>query len=130
MPIDLKLRDDLEEAVASYKHYDVMMVNAMFDGMNLVAKEGPLVNERDGVSILSENTGAHEELGDYALSVNPFDVQELADSIFTALTMPHDERSRRAQGLKEIVTSRDPGDWIDDQIADIRAKARGAAASA
>ena len=53
MPIDLKLRDDLEEAVASYKHYDVMMVNAMFDGMNLVAKEGPLVNERDGVSILS-----------------------------------------------------------------------------
>ncbi len=130
MPIDLKLRDDLEEAVASYKHYDVMMVNAMFDGMNLVAKEGPLVNERDGVSILSENTGAHEELGEYALSVNPFDVQELADSIFTALTMAADERSRRARGLKEIVTSRDPGDWIDEQISDIRAKARGAAASA
>ena len=58
MPIDLKLRDDLEEAVASYKHYDVMMVNAMFDGMNLVAKEGPLVNERDGVSILSARTRA------------------------------------------------------------------------
>src|SRR3712207_824638 len=61
MPIQLKLRDDLEEAMASYKHYDVLMVNAMFDGMNLVAKEGPLVNERNGVSILSENTGAHEE---------------------------------------------------------------------
>ena len=88
MPINLKLRDDLDEAVASYKHYDVMMVNAMFDGMNLVAKEGPLVNERDGVSILSENTGAHEELGEFALSVNPFDVQELADSIYAALTMP------------------------------------------
>jgi trehalose 6-phosphate synthase len=130
MPIDLKLRDDLEEAVASYKHYDVMMVNAMFDGMNLVAKEGPLVNERDGVSILSENTGAHEELGEYALSVNPFDVQELADSIYRALTMPREERARRARGLKQIVTSRDPGDWIDEQIADIRAKARGAAASA
>src|ERR671914_432457 len=130
MPINLKLRDDLEEAVASYKHYDVMMVNAMFDGMNLVAKEGPLVNERDGVSILSENTGAHEELGDYALSVNPFDVQELADSLHAALTMPAPERARRAVGLKEILTSRDPGDWIDDQIADIRAKARGAAASA
>ena len=80
MPIDLKLRDDLEEAVASYKHYDVIMVNAMFDGMNLVAKEAALVNERDGVSILSENTGAHEELGEWALTVNPFDVQELADS--------------------------------------------------
>ena len=64
MPIQLKLRDDLEEAVAAYKHYDVLLVNAMFDGMNLVAKEGPMVNERDGVSILSENTGAHEELGD------------------------------------------------------------------
>jgi trehalose 6-phosphate synthase len=130
MPIDLKLRDDLEEAVASYKQYDVMMVNAMFDGMNLVAKEGPLVNERNGVSILSENTGAHEELGEYALSVNPFDVQELADAIFAALTMSPEGRARRAQGLKEIVTSRDPGDWIDDQIADIRAKARGAAAQA
>ena len=75
MPIQLKLRDDLEEAVAAYKHYDVLLVNAMFDGMNLVAKEGPMVNERDGVSILSENTGAHEELGEHALSVNPFDIQ-------------------------------------------------------
>src|SRR3954451_672648 len=129
MPIDLKLRDDLAEAVASYKHYDVMMVNAMFDGMNLVAKEGPVVNERDGVSILSENTGAHEELGEFSLSVNPFDVQELANAIYTALTMPEEERARRANGLREIITSRDPGDWIDDQIADIRKKARGRAAS-
>ena len=128
MPIDLKLRDDLDEAVASYKHYDVMMVNAMFDGMNLVAKEGPLVNERDGVSILSENTGAHEELGEFALSVNPFDVQELADAIHAALTMSPTRRAERAAGLKEIVTSRDPGDWIDEQIADIRKKARGVAA--
>ena len=98
MPIQLKLRDDLEEAVAAYKHYDVLMVNAMFDGMNLVAKEGPMVNERAGVSILSENTGAHEELGDYALSVNPFDIQELADSIHAALTMPAEERRRRHAG--------------------------------
>ena len=126
MPIDLKLRDDLDEAIASYKHYDVMMVNAMFDGMNLVAKEGPLVNERAGVSILGENTGAHEELGEFALSVNPFDVQELADAIYSALTMPKENRERRARGLYEIVTRRDPGDWIDDQIADIRQKARGA----
>jgi trehalose 6-phosphate synthase len=123
MPINLKLRDDLEEAMASYKHYDVLLVNAMFDGMNLVAKEGPLVNERNGVSVLSENTGAHEELGEYALSVNPFDIQELADSIHAALTMDEGERMRRAQGLKRIVTARDPGDWVDDQLADIRARA-------
>jgi trehalose 6-phosphate synthase len=124
MPIQLKLRDDLEEAVAAYKHYDVLMVNAMFDGMNLVAKEGPMVNERAGVSVLSENTGAHEELGEYALSVNPFDLQELADSLHAALTMPVAERRRRHEGLKSIVTARDPGDWIDDQLADIKAKGR------
>ena len=93
MPIQLKLRDDLDEAMAAYKHYDVLLVNAMFDGMNLVAKEGPIVNEREGVSILSENTGAHEELGEYALSVNPFDIQELADSIYAALTMDREERA-------------------------------------
>src|ERR1700712_2487518 len=123
MPIQLKLKDDLEDAVAAYKNYDVLLVNAMFDGMNLVAKEGPMVNERHGVSILSENTGAHEELGEYALSVNPFDIQELADSIHAALTMPDAERERRHTGLKDIITSRNPGDWIDDQIGDIRKKA-------
>jgi trehalose 6-phosphate synthase len=123
MPIQLKLRDDLQEAIAAYKHYDVLLVNAMFDGMNLVAKEGPMVNERDGVSILSENTGAHEELGDCALTVNPFDIQALADSIHAALTMAPAERARRLRGLKEIVTARDPGDWIDEQLSDVREKA-------
>jgi len=122
MPIQLKLRDDLEEAVAAYKQYDAMIVNAMFDGMNLVAKEGPLVNERNGVSILSENTGAHEELGEWALSVNPFDIKETADMIHRALTMGADERERRADGLKAAVTERNPGDWIDEQLADIKAK--------
>lgn len=122
MPIQLKLRDDLEEAVAAYRHYDVLLVNAMFDGMNLVAKEGPIVNLRDGVCILSENTGAHEELSEHALSVNPFDIQELANSIHAALSMPAAERGARAEGLRKIVTSRDPGDWIDEQLADIQAK--------
>ena len=83
-----------------------------------------MVNEHDGVSILSENTGAHEELGEYALSVNPFDIEELANSIYAALTMDRGERTRRAAGLAAIVTSRDPGDWIDEQLADIRAKGR------
>ena len=126
MPIQLKLRDDLEEAVAAYKNYDVLLVNAMFDGMNLVAKEGPVVNGRYGVSILSENTGAHEELGEHALSVNPFDIQELADSIHAALTMGEDERRRRWEGLVGTITARDPGDWIDEQLADIGKKAQAA----
>ncbi|MEA2444720.1 MAG: trehalose 6-phosphate synthase [Thermoleophilales bacterium] len=125
MPIDLKLRENLEEAIAAYKHYDLLIVNAMFDGMNLVAKEGPLVNERHGVSLLSENTGAHEELGEFSLSVNPFDVQEQADAIHRALTMSAEERSWRVEGLKKIVTSRNPGDWVDDQLRDIEAKRAG-----
>ena len=93
MPIDLRLRDDFEEAVALYKHYDLLLVNAMWDGMNLVSKEGPLVNTRDGMIVLSENTGAHEELGECALSVNPFDVQEQADAMHHALTASADERA-------------------------------------
>jgi len=124
MPIDLKLRENLPEAIATFKHYDLLMVNAMFDGMNLIAKEGPLVNERNGVSLLSENTGAHEELGEFALSVNPFDVQEQADAIHRALTMSDAEREWRASGLKRLVTARDPGDWVDEQLRDIEAKRR------
>jgi trehalose 6-phosphate synthase len=126
MPIMLRLRENLEEAIAAYKHYDLLMVNALFDGMNLVAKEGPLVNERNGVSLLSENTGAHEELGEFALSVNPFDIQEQAEAIYRALTMSEEERSWRAEGLKKIVTSRNPGDWVDDQLRDIERKRAGA----
>ncbi len=122
MPIDLRMRDDVEEAIAAYKHYDVLIVNPMFDGMNLVAKEGPLINERHGVSILSENTGAHEELGEFALSVNPFDIQEQADALFLAVSMDAQERSQRAEGLKRIVTARSPGDWIEEQLADIASK--------
>ena len=87
MPIDLKIYENFHEAVARYKHFDLLMVNSIFDGMNLVAKEAPAVNTRDGVLVLSENTGSHEELGDCAISVNPFDIQEQADSIYRALTM-------------------------------------------
>jgi trehalose 6-phosphate synthase len=129
MPIELRLRENLEEAISAYKHYDLLMVNAMFDGMNLIAKEGPLVNERNGVSLLSENTGAHEELAEFALSVNPFDVQDQADAIHRALSMSAEERSWRAQGLKRIVTARDPGDWVDDQLADIERKKQSAVGS-
>jgi trehalose 6-phosphate synthase len=122
MPIDLRLRDDFEEAVALYKHFDLLLVNAMWDGMNLVSKEGPLVNEHNGMVILSENTGAHEELGDCAISVNPFDVQEQADAIHQALTASPEERRRRWERLHTIITSRTPADWIEDQFEDIERK--------
>ena len=98
--------------------------------MNLVAKEAPAVNERDGVVMLSENTGSHEEIGEVTSSVNPFDIQEQADVIHRALTMDAGERELRADRLREIVDGRDPGDWIDDQLEDIRAKREAQAARA
>ena len=125
MPIDLRIYDNFYEAVARYKHYDLLVVNPIFDGMNLVAKEAPAVNTRDGVVLLSENTGAHEEVGDCTLTVNPFDIQEQADAMHRALTMEAEERRLRAERLRVIVDSRDPGDWVDEQLADIRAKRGG-----
>jgi trehalose 6-phosphate synthase len=122
MPIDLRIYENFNDAVARYKQCDLLMVNPIFDGMNLVAKEAPVVNERNGVLMLSENTGSHEELADCALSVNPFDIQEQADTIYRALTMDPEERRVRAERLREIIVSRDPGDWVDEQLADIRLK--------
>ena len=124
MPIDLKIYENFHDAVARYKHFDLLMVNSLFDGMNLVAKEAPAVNTRDGVLMLSENTGSHEELADCVLSVNPFDIQEQADAIYRALTMDPEERRLRAERLKEIIFSRNPGDWVDDQLRRHRGAAR------
>jgi trehalose 6-phosphate synthase len=87
--------------------------------MNLVAKEGPLVNTRDGVLILSENAGAHEELGGWALTVNPFDVQGQADALHEALSMGHEERRRRADALRAHVREHDVGAWLRGVLADL-----------
>jgi trehalose 6-phosphate synthase len=125
MPIDLRIYENFPEAVARYKHFDLLIVNSLFDGMNLVAKEAPAVSTRDGVVMLSENTGAHEELGDCTLSVNPFDIEEQAQTIHRALTMDPEERRLRAERLRSIVRERDPGVWIAEQMTDIDAK-RGA----
>src|SRR3954453_1307854 len=124
MPIDLKIYENFHDAVARYKHFDLLMVNSLFDGMNLVAKEAPAVNTRDGVLMLSENTGSHQELIDHAISVNPFDIQEQADAIYRALTMAAEERHRRAEGLRRIIFSHNPGDWVDAQLKDIEALRR------
>jgi trehalose 6-phosphate synthase len=129
MPIDLRIYENFPEAVARYKHFDLLIVNSLFDGMNLVAKEAPAVNTRDGAVMLSENTGAHEELGDCTLSVNPFDIQEQADTMHRALTMDPEERRLRATRLREIVRERDPGVWISEQLEDIRAKRTAVAAA-
>jgi trehalose 6-phosphate synthase len=110
--------------VAAYKNYDALLVNAVRDGMNLVAKEAVVVNERDGVLVLSENAGAHEELGEHALTVNPFDLDEQADAIHQALTMPGEKRRRRAKALREAVHSNTIEDWVEAQMEDIAAYRR------
>jgi trehalose 6-phosphate synthase len=102
-------------------------VNAIFDGMNLVAKEAPLVNGRDGVLVLSENTGAHDELGEWALTVNPFDVAGQAEAIHEALTMAAGERRRRREAIVAQVRDHDIGRWIEAQLDDLD-EARGRAA--
>jgi trehalose 6-phosphate synthase len=105
--------------VAAYKHYDALLVNAIFDGMNLVAKEAPLVNRNDGVLILSENAGSHDELGEFALSINPFDIQQQADALHEALTMPSEERKRRLDQIRAQVREHDISRWIESQLADL-----------
>jgi trehalose 6-phosphate synthase len=105
--------------VAAYKQFDVLFVNAIFDGMNLIAKEAPLVNERDGVLILSENAGSHDELGEWALSVNPFDVAGQAEAIDQALTMPEGERRERREAISEHVREHDVAAWLEAQLADL-----------
>jgi trehalose 6-phosphate synthase len=116
-PIDLQIADDFPRSVAAYKQFDVLLVNAIFDGMNLVAKEAPLVNTRDGVVVLSENTGAHAELGEWALSINPFDVDEQAEAIHQALEMGESERRRRIEAIRAHVQEHDLSMWIDAQLA-------------
>jgi trehalose 6-phosphate synthase len=116
MPVDLQIGDNFPQAVAAYKDFDVLLVNAIFDGLNLVAKEAPLVNERDGVVILSENAGAHEELSDWALSINPFDVAGQADAIHRALQMPRAERRERIEAIRAWVREHDLAAWIEAQL--------------
>src|SRR3990170_72122 len=119
LPLDLQIQDNFPQAVAASKQYDVLLVNAIFDGMNLVAKEAPLVNERDGVLVLSENTGAHEELAPWALTVNPFDVAGQAEAIHRAVTMTRDERRTRIDAIRRHVREHDIGAWIETQLADL-----------
>jgi trehalose 6-phosphate synthase len=119
VPIDLRIEDNFALSVAAYKQYDVLLVNAIYDGLNLVAKEGPLVNERDGVLILSENAGSDEELGPWALSVNPFDLEEQAQAIHEAIVMSREERHARLEAIREHVRAHDVAGWLETQLEDL-----------
>ncbi len=125
VPIDLRIADDFPGSVAAYKQFDVLFVNAIFDGLNLVAKEGPLVNTRDGVVVLSENAGVCEELGSWALTINPFDVAAQAEAIHEALAMPVTQRRDRLEAIRAHVREHDLAHWLASQLDELdRASAR------
>ncbi|MEX2210873.1 MAG: trehalose-6-phosphate synthase [Gaiellaceae bacterium] len=116
--VDLRVNDDFAEAVAGYKQFDVLLVNARFDGLNLVAKEAPLVNARDGVVVLSENAGAIEELANWVIPIDPLDVAGQAEAIHQALEMPVEERRRRLDAICTHVREHDVAAWAEAQLAD------------
>jgi trehalose 6-phosphate synthase len=105
--------------------YDVLLVNPVIDGMNLVAMEGPTVNRTGGVLVLSRNAGADALLGRHALSVNPFDLAETADALNAALDMSDDERTRRAAGLRRVIAGNPPEKWVNSQLTELERAAAG-----
>lgn len=117
-PVRIIVGDNYHRAIAALQIYDVLLVNPTADGMNLVAKEGVLVNNRDGVLLLSEHAGAFYELGEQALVVNPFDLHGTAEAMHQALTMPQEQRRARAEALRAQVRSAGVHEWFSRQLAD------------
>jgi len=115
-PVRILVGDNYPRAVAALKMYDVLLVNSIADGMNLVAKEGPVVNENNGTLVLSERTGVHQQLGFGALVISPVDVYATATALHQALTMPEEERRRRAIGLRESIEREDISHWLQRQL--------------
>jgi trehalose 6-phosphate synthase len=123
LPIDLHVEDDFAASVAAYKQFDVLLVNSVYDGLNLVAKEAPLVNERNGVVVLSRNAGAFEELGDWVVPVDPLDVDGQGEALRLALGLDEDERRRRLEAIRGWVREHDLERWVDALLADFDAAA-------
>lgn len=118
--VQLFFQDDFDRTVGALMVYDALLVNSICDGMNLVSKEGPVVNRRDGALVLSETAGSFEELGEHAITIaDPYDVDATADALERALELPADERARRATALRRAVEATTPDDWIEAQLDDL-----------
>jgi trehalose 6-phosphate synthase len=115
-PVRILVGDDYPRAVAAMQLYDVLLVNAIADGMNLVAKEGPLINRKNGVLILSEKTGARQQLETGATVISPCDIYATSEALHQALSMPEQERTERSNRLKWLLEQEDIYSWLDDQI--------------
>ena len=118
-PVQSFVQNDRTMALAALQFYDVLLVNSLIDGMNLVAKEGPVVNKVDGVLVLSRTSGAFQQLGEASVPISPADNLETADALYKALTLSADERKRLAQMAREEVEHNDLATWIRQQLADI-----------
>jgi trehalose 6-phosphate synthase len=117
-PIHMKTSDDYPRSMAALQMADVVLVNPIRDGLNLVAMEGVLVSQHASALVLSTEAGAWEQLGDAgAISINPFDVGATAEALHTALSMTSDERSARHAQLRAVVAARTPRDWLREQLA-------------
>ncbi|HLE01857.1 MAG TPA: trehalose-6-phosphate synthase, partial [Dehalococcoidia bacterium] len=119
-PIRVFNEDSYPQGIAALSLYDVLLANPLADGMNLVSKEGPIVNERDGVLVLSRNAGSFEELGGASLPVDPEDIPATAEALAVALAMPPAKRRARAGRLRRIVEERDLTSWLAGQLEDLR----------
>jgi trehalose 6-phosphate synthase len=119
-PIVLDTRDDFVRSLAGLVRYDVLVVNPIKDGLNLVAKEGPLLNRHDGVVCLSPEAGAYDELEPAVLAVHPYDLEQNAAALHEALSMPAGERSTRAARLRGLAGARTPSRWLDDLLSEAR----------
>jgi trehalose 6-phosphate synthase len=117
-PIRVLLGNNYDRAIAAFRLYDVLLVNPLADGMNLVAKEGVILNRKDGVLVLSEEAGVAEEFGSSALLVSPYDVLGTRQAIRAALDMSPEERRERANRLREQVRHNDINHWFARQLAD------------
>jgi trehalose 6-phosphate synthase len=124
-PIEVFFQQNRTEALVALSMYDVLLVNSVADGLNLVSKEGAIVNQRDGVLVLSQNVGAYQELQGNALGIDPYDVDATADALHRALAMPETERHIRADGLRRAVREHEFQDWLDDILRDVPAQCRG-----
>jgi trehalose 6-phosphate synthase len=118
-PIRVLVDENYPRAVAALQIYDLLLVNSIADGMNLVAKEGPIVNRRDGVLVLSERTGAYQQLESGVLVISPLDVYGTAEAMHHALIMPLEERRTRAERLRSSIRSQDIVDWLRQQLSTI-----------
>ncbi|NNN36093.1 trehalose-6-phosphate synthase [Streptomyces sp. S3(2020)] len=115
-PVVLHVKDDFARSLAAYRLADVALVNPIRDGMNLVAKEVPVVSDEGCALVLSREAGAYEELGEDAIVVNPYDIGATADALHEALTMPPGERAERTKRLAAAATALPPAQWFLDQL--------------